>query len=485
MAVVKARCSLHGPLQEVLCRATPIKSRMMESRSGKRTRCKSHTSGGTAACREPGRAEEVDVLFLSTVWPETSSSAAGVRTQDLIDGFQKAGRRVAYVCSSAVNEYTNKLRESGVQVFQCAANREDAISDILTSLRPSQVVFDRFYAEEMWSFRVKSLLPDAMRVLDMQDVHFLREGRQEALKSGSPLDSVLETRPTASFASCQRELASIYRSDLTLVCSPEEIRLLSQHYNVPKDFLQLAPFFVDRISHCFDTPSFKQRQNFMMIGNFRHPPNLDSVRWAVTEIWPLIRENLQTSRSQGEPVPELHIYGSYCPSSAHNEFHRPSNGVFLKGYTPTLEVMNSYRVCLAPLRYGAGLKGKIVDSWRHGMPVCTTPIGAEGLVTEEDSSNQWGGFYKATAADSLARDAAFLYKTETVWNNSQESGFRLLESLFDRESGLKKVIEAVQYRYTNLEEFRAKNYFGAILWHQQMRSTEYFSRWIELKERLG
>jgi glycosyltransferase involved in cell wall biosynthesis len=473
MAGVKLRYSHHKPLNTLFCYSK--RARFYTNMS---SRVISRTFG------EPKAAKEVDVLFFSTVWPETSSSAAGVRTRDLIDGFQKTGSQVAYVCSSSVNEYTDRLLDSGVQVFYCAPNREDAVSNILTSLRPSKVIFDRFYAEEMWSFRVKSLLPEAVRILDMQDVHFLRESRQDALKSGASLEDVLNIRPTASAISCQRELASIYRSDLTLVCSPEELRLLTQHYNVPKDILQLAPFFVDKKYLDMDAPSFKQRQHFMMIGSFRHPPNLDSVRWAVNEIWPLIRQNLQKHLLPGKRLPELHIFGSYCPSSAQDEFHRPGNGVFVKGFTPTLEIMNNYRLCLAPLRYGAGLKGKIIDSWCHGMPVCTTPVGAEGLV-DEDSKDGWGGLYKALEAETLARDAAFLYSTEDFWRNSQQAGFRLLANSFDRESGLENIIKAVQHRHANLEEFRAQNYFGAILWHQQMRSTEYFSRWIELKERLN
>ena len=54
-------------------------------------------------------------------------------------------------------------------------------------------------------------------------------------------------------------------------------------------------------------------------------------------------------------------------------------GVHVKGFAPTLDILQQYKVCLAPLRYGAGLKGKIVDSWKHGLPVCTTPVGAEGM----------------------------------------------------------------------------------------------------------
>ncbi len=70
----------------------------------------------------------------------------------------------------------------------------------------------------------------------------------------------------------------------------------------------------------------------------------------------------------------MQIYGSSC-----NSWVLQAAGILVKGFAPSLDIMQQYRVCLAPLRFGAGLKGKIVDSWAHGLPVCTTPVGAEGM----------------------------------------------------------------------------------------------------------
>ena len=65
-----------------------------------------------------------------------------------------------------------------------------------------------------------------------------------------------------------------------------------------------------------------------------------------------------------------------------------ASGFHIKGHAPSLNVMQTYRACLAPLRFGAGLKGKVVDAWQHGLPVCTTPVGAEGMVIDADESSQ-------------------------------------------------------------------------------------------------
>ena len=253
------------------------------------------------------------VLFISPVWPERSSSAAGVRSCDLISSFQERDYAVSYASPSTPNEHTSLIQKSGVQTFECPPNNEDAFTAVLHSTRPSIVLFDRFYAEEMFSFRVKEIVPDALRVLDMQDVHFLREARQaraKELDSGTTtIKNILDYRPDATFPSLLRELASIYRSDLTLVCSPVELTMLKEEYSIPSELLVLAPFFAPPSPHAAAPVPWSDRNHFLMIGNFRHPPNFDSVRWTCKEIWPLLRKKLGSSA-------ELHLYGSYAPQAA-------------------------------------------------------------------------------------------------------------------------------------------------------------------------
>jgi hypothetical protein len=254
------------------------------------------------------------VLFISPVWPERSSSAAGVRSCDLISSFQKRNYAVNYASPSTPNEHTSLIQETGVNTFECPPNNATALAAVLQSTRPSIVIFDRFYAEEMFSFRVKDMIPEALRVLDMQDVHFLREGRQlltKQLDSRNPatIKEILKHRPDATFPSVLRELASIYRSDLTLVCSPVELTMLREDFNIPHELLVLAPFFAPPSPHTAAPVPWSDRKHLFMIGNFRHPPNFDSVRWTCREIWPLIRENLGMSA-------ELHLYGSYAPQAA-------------------------------------------------------------------------------------------------------------------------------------------------------------------------
>lgn len=177
--------------------------------------------------------------------------------------------------------------------------------------------------------------------------------------------------------------------------------------------------------------------------------------------------------------------------------------------------MQHYRVCLAPLRFGAGLKGKIVDSWAHGLPVCTTPLGAEGMfpatsqtpegfpdtqtyrslgsflqlwfdatahVKLQGQYKTWGGLWTADNMDSFVADAVHMYTHTDEWRIWQQQGFQLLQDLYEQEARLQIVKDAIDSALANKVANRDCDYLGQMLWSQQLRATEYFSRWIELKE---
>eukprot|EP00891_Asterochloris_glomerata_P003663 jgi/Astpho2/3663/e_gw1.00059.37.1_t len=429
-------------------------------------------------CNASSSQNHPSLLFISSVWPERSSSAAGVRTWDLVTAFMQAGCSCHYVSSSAPNEHTRLLDETGCSTSVCPPNREQQLTAILEQAPPDICIFDRFYTEEAFSFRVREVAPEALRVLDMQDCHFLRKGRCDAWVPRPRHGPVLAHRPPASDLNLQRELASIHRCDLTLVCSPVEHQLLQQHYGAPAHKLCSAPFFVQP-AQCA-APGWEQRQHFMAIGNFRHAPNMDSVRWLSSDIW----ESLRKQVPQGT---ELHVFGAYV-SGAAQQLHDPASGFHIRGHAPSLDIMHKYKACLAPLRFGAGLKGKIVDAWQHGLPVCTTPIGAEGMMIEADESPQgttgvsWGGSRCATDSTNFAAEAARLYNTKDLWNTCQQQGYTLLQRLYDADANLAVVKEAIFAKQERRDWWRAQDFTGQMLWSQQLRATEFFSRWIELKE---
>ncbi|MBL4775870.1 MAG: glycosyltransferase [Mariprofundus sp.] len=169
----------------------------------------------------------------------------------------------------------------------------------------------------------------------------------------------------------RREIASIYRSDLSILTSDYEMRLLQERFTLPSEIIHLCPFmFAEQQIHTI-TADFSQRQHFMTIGNFRHAPNWDAVLWLKQSIWPLIRAQL--------PQAEMHVYGAYAPAKA-MALHHPASGFHVLGRADDVdEVMQQAKLCLAPLRFGAGIKTKLADAMRNGTPSISTSIGAEGM----------------------------------------------------------------------------------------------------------
>ena len=266
----------------------------------------------------------------------------------------------------------------------------------------------------------------------------------------------------------QREIAAIYRCDLSLMISEYEIDLLVEHFNVPKALLHWCPLMVDSVPATF--VPFEQRQHFLSIGNFRHAPNWDAVLWMKTTVWPLIRQQL--------PGAQLHVYGAYTPPKA-TALHNPAQGFHVLNWAEdALEVMSHARICMAPLRFGAGIKGKIADAMLCGTPNVTTPVGAEGMHGELP----WAGAIEQSAS-AIAAAAVHLYQNAEAWHQAQQHGQTLLAQRYLQASHGPALVECIERCRTGLEQHRRNNFTGAMLRHHQHKSTQYMAQWIEAKNR--
>ncbi|MCW9018523.1 MAG: glycosyltransferase family 4 protein, partial [Kangiellaceae bacterium] len=218
------------------------------------------------------------------------------------------------------------------------------------------------------------------------------------------------------------------------------------------------------------TPSFDQRNHFVTIGNFRHAPNWDSVLF-LQEIWPLIRKEL--------PEAELHIYGSYPPKKA-TQLDNPRTGFRIKGWAEdAYEVLSHSRVCLSPLRFGAGIKGKLIDSMLAGTPSVTTDIGAEGMCGELS----WPGLV-ANSKHEIVNSAVSLYQDPKLWNSLQSNIHPILTSRYQKDILLPVLWSKITDTYNNLSSHRNDNFVGRMLLHHTMKSTQFMSKWIEAKNKL-
>ncbi len=403
--------------------------------------------------------------MIGQTFPEPTTTAAGGRMMQLLQFFSDQGYEISFGSTAAQSERSAPLESVEITIHQLQLN-DSSFDALLKNLDPDIVLFDRFITEEQFGWRVTEICPDTIRILDTEDLHFLRKARETSVKEGNPVE---EADLFSELA--KRELASILRSDLSLIISEKEMELLQNTFHIPKGLLHYIPFLVDCSALSKnDLPGFHQRNDFITIGNFQHAPNADGVQWLANEIWPEIRNKL--------PNAEMHVYGAYAPQKI-KELHNETIGFLIKGWTPEVsEVMSKSRVCLVPLRFGAGLKGKIIDAMLNGTPSVTTGIGAEGIFGDLP----FGGIIAETRED-FVRSAVRLYTDENEWKQSQKNGFKIIEDRFNKKVFTDLFNEKLQEIQMNPGDHRNTHFMGQILRHHTLQASKYLSKWIELKNK--
>ncbi|WP_111978073.1 glycosyltransferase [Algibacillus agarilyticus] len=407
------------------------------------------------------------ILIIGWVWPEPKSSAAGYNMQGLLSTLQEQSWEITFASAAQVTDHTLDLASLGIntQTIQVNCSQFD---EFILELQPDIVIFDRFMMEEQYAWRVEKHLPNTLRILNSEDLHSLRDARQQHFKHHKQIDPDLNDPAFFDTDLAKREIAAIYRSDLTFIISENEIQFLTDKFNIQSDYLLHMPFMLEPLNS--GLPSFNERIDFVTIGNFRHPPNWDAVLWLKQEIWPLIRKKL--------PKAQLHIYGAYTPPKA-TQLNNPKEGFLVKGWAEdAYEVIKSAKVCLAPLRFGAGIKGKIADSMICGTPNVTTSIGAEGMSHQLP----WSGYISNEAA-TFAEHAVQLYSSEADWLKKQGNGFDIVQQLFAPEPIKQRLITTINQLSQNLIAHRQANFIGGMLNHHLHKSTKYMSQWIEAKNK--
>lgn len=407
-------------------------------------------------------------LLISYVWPEIRSSAAGLRTLNLIQTLKNGGWQVHVASHSAETLYKTELQEMGIHTHSVQPNSPD-FDLLVQQIAPEVVLYDRFVIEEQFGWRVREHCPKALQILDTQDLHFLRRLRERAHQSKVAYSKIAAADLDFQDPDTLRELSSIYRCDLTLVLSRFEMELLATRFQIPAALLRLSQFHYPPPS---GNPPFDLRKGFFWIGNFRHAPNYDSIFWLKNHIWPLIRQTL--------PQAELQVFGAYPPKQV-MDLNAPQEGFCVRGPVENhFELLKRARVNLAPLRFGAGIKGKISDGWACGTPCVTTRIGIEGmlppkLIAEAD--------FIADDESHFASQAVKLHEDAAAWKRASNLGERALLDFFSAEKNEAELLQAIRDLKSSLMARRAQNWVGQILEQNQFRSTKYFSKWIEEKEK--
>lgn len=383
----------------------------------------------------------------------------------LIHFFLDQGYQITFGSTATEGEHSYDLKGIGVGTISVVLNHS-SFDTILQDLNPDIVLFDRFMTEEQFGWRVFQNCPNAIRILDTEDLHSLRLSRQLSYKKALPfsLQSWLDQDQT------KREIASIYRCDLSLIISLHEMQLLTEVLQIDEGLLLHLPMMYDAIHEENENNwlNFDQKKDFVCIGNGKHAPNIDAIKSLKGTIWPLIRKDLTTAN--------LFIYGAYMPESI-EQMHNPKEGFYIMGHADSAsEVISKARLNLAPINFGAGIKGKLLNGMLCGTPSITTDIGAEGIC----ANLPWNGII-ANDAETFANAAVLLYQNEDEWSIARENGIAIINDFFDKVVLKQNLLDKIGLINKDLKGHRSHNFIGGMLMHHTLASTKFMSKWIEEK----
>ncbi|TDX84596.1 glycosyltransferase [Epilithonimonas xixisoli] len=396
------------------------------------------------------------LVVIGLVIPEPASTAAGHRMMQLIQLFSEADFKITFLTASNNIEFSEKIEIEKIEI------NNESFDEKIRNLNPDVILFDRYITEEQFGWRVSENCPNVVKIIDTEDLHFLREARRKAF-----VEKRIVEREDLINDIFMREIAAILRCDLSLIISEFEYDLLVNEFKISPDLLFYIPFLTEKIEES-KTP-FEERKHFVSIGNFLHEPNWQTVL-KLKQIWKLIKKRI--------PEAELHIYGAYTSQKV-LELHNQKDGFLVKGRANSVEkIFNQAKVLLAPIPFGAGLKGKLWESMQFGLPNVTSSIGAEAMHKDLP----WNGFIE-DSDEVFIEKAIELYQDENLWNKAQENGYQILDSVFRKDLFADSFMNKVSEISENLENHRTENYLGKILQHHQLNSTKYMSRWIEEKNK--
>lgn len=353
-----------------------------------------------AATRRGGRQTVFIVDHMVPRWREDSGSLRMLR---LITTLIELGYDVVFLPDNRdpAQPYTAELQRLGVLVWYGWSDIWAHLEGIASTV--ALVILCRATVASAYIRHVREALPDVPVAFDTVDLHFLREQRRLDLNAGGNAKSVAAMR--------ELELAIVRSSDLTLVVSEYERSVLAE-------IEPERPVYVLSNSHdSVPMSSPLRRTEITFVGSFQHTPNADAVRWFVREVMPLVREQI--------PEAHLSVVGLFPPSDLVDE--APAGVEFL-GWVEDLEPVHARSiVSIAPLRYGAGVKGKVGDAWAHGVPVVMTPLAAEGMHVEHGRTGLIAG-----TAEEFAAGVVRLHREQDLWDRLSSESRTHVDEVFGR-----------------------------------------------------
>ena len=365
-----------------------------------------------AESARPKKENKDNVLVVDYRIPKYDVSAGERATWGILLDLKALGYAVSFMPSNMYYdaEYADQLKEQGINVVTSC----DGCYTPNDFIAQHGTEFGLFYlirvdvAEEIL-YTIRQATPESKVFFHAPDIYFLRESREaELLGDEQRLQQAMKTR--------ERELELMSRVDFTVVISENERKLLKEY--LPEAPMGVFPGLYAPIAE--DVAPFADRKDIFFLGGFAHRPNMDAVLWFSKEIWPLIHARL--------PEATFHIVGSEAPDEVKALGSIP--GIVVDGFVKDLDpLLGTIRLGVAPLRFGAGIKGKVAMTFGAGVPCICTEIAAEGMGLKD-------GVHTFIADDPQAFADAVVraYTDETVWKRMSEESKEQVRRLFSEEA---------------------------------------------------
>jgi GT2 family glycosyltransferase/glycosyltransferase involved in cell wall biosynthesis len=370
-----------------------------------------HGEPGVDVDRAKDRDAGLRVLVLDHCTPTPDQDAGSITALNVMRLLQRLGFKVTFIPESNflfLDEYTTNLQRMGIECLYApyVTSVEHHLKE--KGGRYDLVVIFRFTAARRHLDAVRGLCPGAKVILHSADIHFIREEREADLRD----DRVLRLRAAETK---RAELDLVQLVDATIVHSTYEEAVLARECPGAK-----VVVFGWAIDIPGTTVSFEDREHVALVAGYQHPPNVDAAVYFAHQVFPLIRQRL--------PGVRFYVVGSRPPDKV---TALQSEDVVVTGFVKDLAtVLDRMKVTVAPLRYGAGIKGKIGTSMSHGVPCVATTLGAEGMGLVHERH-----VLIADTPEAIANAVVRLYTDASLWNHLSAAGLLFVREQYSFENG--------------------------------------------------
>jgi GT2 family glycosyltransferase len=355
------------------------------------------------------------ILWIDSNTPTPDKDAGSIETVHFFERALEDGWGVSFIPWDAFRHegrYTTDLQYMGIECLYDGAAPAQSPADCLEQLDDvyDVVVLSRATVAKYTYPLIKSRFPNAKIIFNTVDLHFLRYERELELLKKHPK---YKMPARSQKVSKQDELFLVKACDATIVVSEVEAQIICQ--SITSANIAVIPLFGDVIER---VNSYEKRLNVGFIGGYQHPPNVDAVKYFVADIWPLVRLRIKDCK--------FIIAGSHVSDEVSG---LASKSVEVRGFVPTVgEFLEGVRIMVAPLRYGAGIKGKIVSGLCHGVPQVVSHEASEGMGLEHDND-----VMIAQSPEQFADLIIKLYNDQGLWEKMADNATKAAERLYSKE----------------------------------------------------